>query len=458
MLDFAAVGFPPVPQPPGGTPPPPAGGFPQPGVPPAGPPAGPPPGPSGPYLPPPGGGGGSWFDRHKNWFLPVLGGLVVLIVVATFLVLSEDEANADEIFLEPIDFEGDDPFTEPVTVDGASALGEAVGDLRDEEDGVVQGAVHGSEPGLYGGTLNQAVCDREQLVDFLGDNADKANAFADVLGIDVDDIPDYVAELTPVVLRGDTRVTNHGFADGEATPFQAVLEAGTAVLVDVEGIPRVKCFCGNPLTEPIELESPTYSGDEWDGWDPADIQVTSVDVDVDIFVITDVINGGTFTRPAGTDGDDDEPGDGEEEPPPETTLPPPETTTPPETTVPPETTAPLGTGDVQVTLRWGGGVDLDLHVIDPSGTEISYSSPTSPSGGQLDTDAQSSCSDCVENVFWPTDGAPLGDYQVFVVNFTGDPVTDYTLEIRVGGEVIDSQSSSVGGGAPQSPTTTFTVS
>ena len=438
------MGFPPVPQQPGG-------------VPPTGPPAGPPPGPSGPYLPPPGGGGpgDSWFRRNRNWFLPALAVLVVLIVVAGFLVLSEDEANADEIFLEPVDFGGDDPFTEPVTVDGASALGEAVGELRDDD--LVEGSVNGSEPGLYGGTLNQSVCDREQLVDFLGDNADKARAFADVLDIEVEDIPEYIASLTPVVLRGDTRVTNHGFRDGRATPFQAILEAGTAVLVDFQGIPRVKCYCGNPLLEPEEVSSPSYTGDRWDDFDPDDIQVTFVDIDIDIFVLTDVINGGTFIRPKGTDGDDDEPEDGDDEPP--TTTTPPATTSPPDTTSPPpETTAPLGTGDVQVTLTWGGGVDLDLHVIDPSGTEINYSSPSSPSGGTLDTDAQSGCTSCVENIFWPTGGAPPGEYQVFVVNFSGSPSSSYTLDIRVGGEVIDSSSGTVGDGSPESETISFTVS
>jgi hypothetical protein len=376
----------------------------------------------------------------------------VLVVVAGYLVLSEDEANADEIFLEPIDFGGDDPFTDSTTVDGASALGAAVADARDDD--LIEGSVNGSEEGLYGGTLDQQVCDREQLVDFLGDNADKARAFADVLGIDVDDIPEYVASLTPVILRGDTRVTNHGFSDGQATAFQAILEAGTAVLVDDQGIPRVKCYCGNPLTEPIEVSSPTYSGTDWDGFDSDNVQVTFVDIDIDIFVITDVIQGGTFTRPKGTDGGDDTPGGGGDDNPPSTTAPP-STTEAPGTTLPPSTTAPLGTGDVQVTLQWAGGVDLDLHVIDPAGDEINYSSRTSPSGGQLDQDAQSECSGCVENIFWPSGGAPPGEYQVFVVNFSGAPDTSYSLDIRVGGEIIASPDGSVG--ATQSETTTFTV-
>ncbi len=374
--------------------------------------------------------------------------VLVLVILAGFLVFSGDEAGADEIFLEPVDFAGENPFTDDVsTSDGAAAGAVMVDDGPD-----VDGSVNGSEPGLYGGTMNDSMCDREQLVDFLGDNADKARAFADVVDIDVDEIPSYVADLTAVVLRGDTRVTNHGFSNGEATPFQAVLQAGTAVLVDFQGIPRVKCYCGNPLTEPVEVDSPRYGGNRWDGFDPADVQVTFVRIDIDIFVITDVNTGDTFTRPRGTDGDQDQPGSGGDTPP--DTVPP--DTLPPDT-VPPDT-APLGTGDVQVTLRWGGGVDLDLHVIDPAGEEINYSSRTSTSGGQLDQDDQSGCTGCVENIFWPSGGAPSGEYQVFVVNFSGDPVTSYTLEIIVGGQVIDSQSASVGGGSPQSPTTTFTVS
>ena len=243
--------------------PPPPGG-PPPGVPPTGPPPGP-----GSYL-------------------PAATAVVVILVLqqqelvpargrgrpgagparSGFLAFSGDEAGADEIFLEPVDFPGDDPFTDSVS----TSAGEAAGEVVVDEGSAVQGSVNGSEPGLYGGTLNESMCDREQLVEFLGDNADKARAFADVLDIDVDEIPDYIADLTAVVLRGDTRVTNHGFADGEATAFQAVLQAGTAVLVDFQGIPRVKCYCGNPLTEPIEVDSPRYGGDQWDDFDPDDIR------------------------------------------------------------------------------------------------------------------------------------------------------------------------------------------
>ena len=38
-----------------------------------------------------------------------------------------------------------------------------------------------------------------------------------MLNISVADIPTYVGNLTPMQLRADTRVTNHGFVDGHAT-------------------------------------------------------------------------------------------------------------------------------------------------------------------------------------------------------------------------------------------------
>jgi hypothetical protein len=97
----------------------------------------------------------------------------------------------------------------------------------------------------------------------------------------------------------------------------------------------------------------------------------------------------------------------------------------------------LGTGDVQVTLRWDAPVDLDLHVIDPAGEEIYYGNRTSASGGNLDVDANGGCSSMmtnpVENVFWPTGGAPSGKYQVSVVYYMdcgySGPVS-YTVTIK----------------------------
>ena len=78
----------------------------------------------------------------------------------------------------------------------------------------------------------------------------------------------------------------------------------------------------------------------------------------------------------------------------------------------------LQTGDVQVTLRWNTSDDLDLIVVDPAGSIVDFGTPTSPSGGQLDVDANGFCEtqefSPVENIFWPTGEAPNGDYLAYV--------------------------------------------
>jgi uncharacterized protein YfaP (DUF2135 family) len=102
----------------------------------------------------------------------------------------------------------------------------------------------------------------------------------------------------------------------------------------------------------------------------------------------------------------------------------------------------LGTGDVQLTLRWDNAADLDLHVVDPSGEEIWYSNPSSASGGQLDVDANGTCAGDppVENIYWPTGGASTGVYQVFVVYYGGCDVSEpanYEVTVVVDGQTVD---------------------
>ncbi|MEU1307832.1 DUF6777 domain-containing protein [Streptomyces cinnamoneus] len=115
------------------------------------------------------------------------------------------------------------------------------------------GEYAGSEAGLYGGTLKTSSCDIRRLISFLKDPANhkKAAAWAKVLGQDPGGIENFLLhEVTSVLLGNDTLVRNHGYDQGnaQATPYDSVLEAGTAVLVDIHGVPAVKCNCGNPLT------------------------------------------------------------------------------------------------------------------------------------------------------------------------------------------------------------------
>ncbi|RFS82710.1 hypothetical protein D0T12_25035 [Actinomadura spongiicola] len=127
----------------------------------------------------------------------------------------------------------------------------------------------GDSPGLYGGTRRAATCDQGRLAAFLQANPAKARAWAGVHGIPVKDVARYVSRLTPVLLRTDTLVTNHGYRDGKATSGPAVLQAGMGVLVNGYGVPVVKCNCGNPLTRPekkISVRSATYTGRSWPGF------------------------------------------------------------------------------------------------------------------------------------------------------------------------------------------------
>ncbi len=170
--------------------------------------------------------------------------------------------------------------------------------------------VAGGQVGLYGGTMKKASCDREQLIGFLAANPDKAVAWAGVVGITVDQIGPFVRALTPMLLRSDTIVINHGFVSGKATEFTSVLQAGSAVLVNDVGRPVVRCFCGNPLTAPpAKIAAPRYTGPTWSGWNPVSVIVITQNTTViNDFTVINITTGTPFTRPTGTAGTEDAPG------------------------------------------------------------------------------------------------------------------------------------------------------
>lgn len=106
---------------------------------------------------------------------------------------------------------------------------------------------HISQP--FGGSGSNRVCDRDKLMRFLHAHPDRMLEWARVLHVQptFPAVKRYIAKLHPVTLTRDTQVTNHAFKNGRAVPFQAILQAGTAVLVDRYGRPVVRCYCGNPL-------------------------------------------------------------------------------------------------------------------------------------------------------------------------------------------------------------------
>jgi hypothetical protein len=176
----------------------------------------------------------------------------------------------NDVFLEALDERGANPFTPSVAF-------AAVPDVTPPSG--VRGPVRGSRPGLFGGTASKAACDTTSLVTALDADEENAQAWVDALNSDptlqwsggaklaVDDIALYATELTPVVVRSDTRVANFGLLRGRAVAHEAVLQHGTAILVDTQGMPRVRCASGSPLIRPVESRKPKFRGTEWDAFD-----------------------------------------------------------------------------------------------------------------------------------------------------------------------------------------------
>lgn len=122
---------------------------------------------------------------------------------------------------------------------------------------------------------------------------------------------------------------------------------------------------------------------------------------------------------------------------------------------------PLGTGSVHVTLTWDTPTDVDLHITDPFGEEIYYRHAQSNSGGQLDVDDMNGYGP--ENVFWPLNGAPRGQYGVAVVYYDsyGYGRTNYYVSVRYpdgrGTQVIEEYSGRLDADGERDSITTFNV-
>jgi hypothetical protein len=269
-------------------------------------------------------------DRTTRNVLVIVSVAVVVLLVAGGLVIvlsGDDEASATEVRADPINTVTADPFA-PAAEVAPTPPDVAVPPVTQTEPTVVEGG----HVGLYGGTLNTQVCDKIKLVNFLGSHPGEARAWTDVLDISVSQIATYVDGLTPVLLRSDTLITNHGYSNGRATSIPAVLQAGTAVLVDNKGFPVVKCYCGNPLSPPIYYGpkwEPEYYGPVWPGFSQTNITIIQNNTTIiDTFTLVDPVTRQPFNRPAGSDGITD------------VVIRTPATTTPP-TTAPPVTQPPV---------------------------------------------------------------------------------------------------------------------
>lgn len=96
------------------------------------------------------------------------------------------------------------------------------------------------------------------------------------------------------------------------------------------------------------------------------------------------------------------------------------------------------TGDVQVLLSWNNYNDLDLIVTDPDSETVWFKNRHVPSGGQLEIDMNVKYPDSktpIENIYWPTGGAPNGTYNVYLLYYKQHENTDgnpYKITVKHG--------------------------
>ncbi|RPF29391.1 hypothetical protein EDD96_5911 [Streptomyces sp. Ag109_G2-6] len=280
----------------------------------------------------------------------VTAAVAVAAVAALAVVLTRPGGGSSgqaggEVFLQSAAASGPDPFTESTAARQATpppqspAPSQSAGTAAATASGTTATrSVSGSAPGLYGGTRDVASCDVEKQIGALSGQPAKNSAFASALGVEPAAVPGYLRGLTPVQLRLDTRVTNHGYRDGAPTAYQAVLQAGTPVLVDDRGVPRVRCACGNPLGPPVALKAnPKRYGEPWAAYQPSKVVVIAPsETTVNAFVIYDHQDRRWLERGRGASPKPDKP-----VPPPPVTTPVPtvSTTAAPATPTPPATSS-----------------------------------------------------------------------------------------------------------------------
>jgi hypothetical protein len=192
--------------------------------------------------------------------------------------------------------------------DGTAASGyswDPHGPCSDGSDPAYEaGAPDGSTPGVFGASAAGEVCDVPLLLRLLASDPAAMQAWALARGIPVSALEGYVAGLTPVILLQDTLVTDHGYSSGRAIPRRAVLQRGTALLVDPRGEPVARCLSGSPLQTARPLaDDPEVVGTAWEGFRRAAVvEVSPAGRPASEFVLLDVLTGLPLRRQPGSAG------------------------------------------------------------------------------------------------------------------------------------------------------------
>lgn len=255
-------------------------------------------------------------DTGSSW--PLVGVLAVVLVVAVsvglvagrFLIDRDGGGDVATVLLVMSEDPGADPFladASSITPADQTAAREA-GAAADLAPSTAPGGAGlsllpvdaASGKGLLYGDRSEPVCDVAAMAKALAGDDRARTAWTGLLGIEDDEVSETLGHLTPLVLTRDTAVTNSRYSDGRASTFQAVLEAGTAVLVDPAGLPRVKCSCGNPLSAPNVSDDARIVGERWDDFEEsAVIEVTPVDDGIAALPVVDLASGDERSVPVG---------------------------------------------------------------------------------------------------------------------------------------------------------------
>lgn len=227
-----------------------------------------------------------------------VGGSVVVLVVFG----GSQPAAAAEVALQPVGDFGPDPFARIVDITEVAEFPSTIKAVTTSVDETTGTRIaEGTTPELYGGLPTELVCDIEALESGLDDPA-RGSAWAGVLGIRSSAIADSLDEWTPALLTADTWITSHSYSGRRAVPHQTVLQRGTAVLIDAQGVPRVTCASGSPLLPPSlggEFAVTKPDSGAWQGYRPGAVTSVEPGETVEEFVVVDLENGRTYTQPVG---------------------------------------------------------------------------------------------------------------------------------------------------------------
>jgi hypothetical protein len=251
---------------------------------PPGPPAGTPPAPKGatPW----------WQSRTLRYIIS--GTLIVAAIVVFFVGRSSNKASAD-VALVGKDTPGNETFTPPVAAPSPPQAANTATAPAPSSGGLI--TANGDAAGLYAGQRDVPSCNATQLTSYLEANPAKQKAWAQAINLQPTDVKQFIATLTSVNLRVDTRVTEYKFADNKPQPHQSVLQSGTAVMLDRTGFPRVRCQSGNPLGEPRAVSSsPSYTGAAWPGFSPRQVVIVKPAQNTGPFILIDSPTGSIFLR------------------------------------------------------------------------------------------------------------------------------------------------------------------